>query len=93
MMDIREGNNKLEEFVKGLNPKEELIAKTIIITKYLFGMKYRFGEQGDEKSASALNMAAEGMLEFTRKYAGELEIPDARVREIQKEIYNRETTL
>ena len=93
MIDIVEKNNKLEDFLSELNPKEELVAKTIIVTKYLFGMRYRYEGQGDKKTADALNTAAEGMLEFTRKYAGELEIPEKRVKEIQKGIYDRETTL
>jgi hypothetical protein len=93
MIDIREKNNKLEEFLKELNFKEELIAKTIIITKYLFGMKYRYEGERDKKAADALNIAAEGMLEFTKKYAKEFEISDVRVKEIQRGIYDRETTL
>ena len=94
MINAREvEENKLEEFLRGLTPKERLLAGMVISTKFLYGVGYRSEGQGDQQSASSLKKIAERLRNLTREYADKYDISVERLKEIEKGVYDTETTL
>ena len=90
----RLSESKLKEVLEGFNSGEEaIVAKNILYIKRDFGVASRYEAQGNEEMSKFFRERAKGRRDSVKKYATKKGISDKRFKEIERTIYDRETTL